>query len=74
MPLKKGQAYKFSVKVDNKKFVAVICGRDFIQLENDGNGLFSGEVTIPSNVKEVKLSVTTSQKGSYEGIATYTVK
>lgn len=74
MPLKKGQTYRFSVKVENKKFVAVICGKDFIQLENDGNGLFSGEVTIPSNVKEVKLSVANSQKGSYEGIATYTVK
>lgn len=72
--LQKWQTYRFSVKVENKKFVAVIYGKDFIQLENDGNGLFSGEVTIPSNVKEVKLSVANSQKGSYEGIATYTVK
>lgn len=74
MPLKKGQTYTFSVYVENKKFVAVICGKEFIQLENDGKGLFSGEVTIPSNIKEVKLSVSNSQKGSYEGIANYEVK
>ena len=74
MPLKKGQTYTFSVYVENKKFVAVICGKEFIQLENDGKGLFTGEITIPSNIKEVKLSVSNSQKGSYEGIANYEVK
>ena len=74
MPLKKGQSYKFSVRVENKKFVAVICGKDLIQLENDGTGLFSGDVTIPNNVKDVKLSVSNSERGSFEGIATYTVK
>ena len=74
MPLKKGQSYKFSVRVENKKFVAVICGKDFIQLENDGTGLFSGDVTIPNNVKDIKLSVLNSERGSFEGIATYTVK
>lgn len=74
MPLKKGKSYNFSVSVENKKFVAVICGKDFIHLTNDGTGLFSGEVTIPTNVKEVKLSVSNSQKGSYEGLASYRVE
>ena len=74
MPLKKGQTYKFSVRVENKKFVAVICGKDFIQLENDGTGVFSGDILIPNNVKDVKLSVSNSERGSFEGIATYTVR
>lgn len=74
MPLKKGDSYTFSVRVENKKFVAVICNRDFIQLENDGSGLFSGEISIPANVKKIDLTVSNSQTSGYETIATYEVK
>lgn len=74
MPLAKGQKVKFEVKVSNKNFIAVIAARNFIQLENDGSGLFSGEVLIPSNVKEVSIGAGDRQNGRYETIAVYQVK
>lgn len=74
MSLKKGETYTFSVFVENKRFVAAICGKNFIQLENDGTGLFSGEVTIPSNIKELTLSASNSERTSYEGLAKYSVE
>lgn len=74
MPLEKGKSYTFSVHVDNKKFVTVICGKEFIQLENNGNGTFSGEISIAQNLKQVTLSVSDSPKGNFESIAIYTVK
>ena len=74
MPLEKGKTYTFSVKVENKKFAAVICGKNFIQLTDNGTGLFTGEVEIPSNVKEVTLSVSNSERARYEALAKYSVK
>lgn len=74
MPLKKGETQKFSVHVENKKFVAVICGREFIQLESDENGNFTGEIEIPQNIKELSIAISNSENRGYEGLARYKVE
>ena len=74
MPLAKGKKSHFEVRAANKKFVAVICGKTFIQLTNDGKGNFSGDVEIPATVKEVTLSASNSERTKYEGLAKYTVE
>lgn len=73
-PLKKGNSYDFSLYVGNKKYAAVVAGKKFIYLSNDGNGNFSGNVEIPKNVKSVKISVSNSERGSYEGLFSFPVK
>lgn len=72
-PLKAGKSYDFSIHVGNKKYAAVIVGKDFIYLQSDGNGNFTGAVEIPHNIKTVKLSVSNSPRGKYEGLFSYAV-
>lgn len=72
-PLKAGKSYDFSIYVGNKKYVAVIGGKDFIYLQSDDNGNFTGTVEIPKNTKTVKLSVSNSQRGKYENLFSYAV-
>lgn len=74
MPLAKGKSCHFELRVANRKYAAVICGKEFFQLTNDGNGLFTGDVQIPANVKEVTLSVSNNEKSGWEGLAKYAVK
>lgn len=74
MPLSKGKTVHFEIKVQNKKNIAVICGKNFIQLENDGNGLFTGDVLIPTNISQLSIGASNSPAGKYETIASYEVK
>lgn len=74
MPLSKGKNLHFEINVLNKKNVAVIIGKTYIQLENDGTGLFKGDVTIPANISKLSIGVSNSVSGKYEMIASYEVK
>ena len=74
MPLSAGTTVQFKVAAPQKKFVAVIYGRTYIQLESDGGGLFSGDITIPRNTQDIAIGVANSQRGSYTIVAKYSVK
>ena len=73
-PLKTGENVSFEVFCEDRPFVAVIIGRNFIQLENDGTGNFSGQVEIPGNTKQISIGVSKSERGSYETLAVFTVR
>ena len=72
-PLKSGDTLTFEVYCEDRAFVAVIAGKNFIQLENDGTGTFTGEVEIPSGVKQISIGLAKSEKGSYETLAVFAV-
>ena len=74
MPLAKGKSYHFALRVEGKKFVAVVCGKTFIQLTNDGNGVFSGDVTLPSGIKELSVTASNSEKSGYETLVKYSLQ
>ncbi len=74
MTLIAGEKIFFNVYSEDKAFVAVIAGNKFIQLENDGNGNFTGEVEIPKNVKQISIGLSANGKGNYETLATFMVK
>ena len=74
MPLQKGKSAHFEAHVEGKKYVAVICGKQFIQLTNDGSGTFSGDVAVPANVSEVTIAASNSERGGWEGLAKYSVQ
>ena len=74
MPLVAGQTYNFKIKVEGKKIVTVICGNKYNKLTDDGTGIFSGEVTIPKNIKEVSIGVSNKENSSYQIYANYVVK
>ena len=73
-PLVSGEVVSFEVFCDDRSYVAVIIGRTFIQLENDGTGLFKGEVSIPKNTKQLSIGLSTKKTSSYETLATFEVK
>ena len=73
-PIAAGETVLFKVYCDDRPFVAVIIGRSFIQLEDDGFGTFSGEVSIPKNTKQLSVGLSTKKTGSYETLATFEVK
>ena len=54
--------------------VTVICGNKYNKLTDDGTGIFSGEVTIPKNVKEISIGVSNKENSSYQIYANYVVK
>ena len=62
------------MKVENKKFVTVICGNQYNKLTDEGNGIFSGEVTIPKNTKQISIGVSNKENSSYQIFANYVVK
>lgn len=74
MPLVAGQTYNFKIKVEGKKIVTVICGNKYNKLTDDGTGIFSGEVTIPKNIKEISIGVSNKENSSYQIYANYVVK
>ena len=74
MPLVAGQTYNFKIKVEGKKIVTIICGNKYNKLINDGTGIFSGEVTIPKNIKEISIGVSNKENSSYQIYANYVVK
>lgn len=74
MPLCQGKTYTFSVKTTDKKVAAVICGKKYNYLVNDGTGLFSGQITIPYNTKTISLGLANTENGSFEILAKYEVQ
>lgn len=74
MPLKKGETYHFEIKCPDKKFVAIINGRNFVQMQKSENGNFSLDFEIPANTKTLNVGAANSERGSYQTIATYSCK
>lgn len=74
MPLSAGTTVQFKVAAPQKKFVAVIYGSTYIQLESDGRGNFSGQVSVPRTARDISIGVANSQRGSYQIVAKYSVK
>jgi hypothetical protein len=73
MPLKKGDTYTFRIRVDNKKVVAIIYGRTFVQLTKGNDGVFTADFEVPNNIRELSIGIADSERGRYENIAKYTV-
>jgi len=73
MPLEKGMTYTFKVRVDNKKVVAIIHGKTFVQMTKEEGGIFSADLTIPGNIKDLSIGIADSERGRYETIAKYIV-
>ncbi|GHV32938.1 hypothetical protein AGMMS4952_24270 [Spirochaetia bacterium] len=73
MPLQHGKTCAFKVRVDNKKVIAVIYGKNFVQLTKGEDGVFSGELEIPAGIKELSIGIADSEKGRYEYIVRYQV-
>ena len=74
MPLVKGEEYNFKLKILNKENVAIIQNKEFVQLDNEGNDIFSINYRIPTNIKEIIIGVSDSARGRYDIIAKYIVK
>lgn len=74
IPLTGGENIGFEVFCDDRAFVAVIIGRNFIQLDNDGNGNFTGQVSIPKGSKQISIGLSATGRGSYETLAVFEVK
>jgi hypothetical protein len=73
MPLRRGEIYEFKVRVENKNVVAIIHGKNFIQLTKGEDGIFFTEAEIPANVKELSIGIADSPRGRYEYVAQYQV-
>ena len=73
-PLKAGETISFDLHAEGKAFAAVIIGKNFNQLENDGNGNFTGQLTIPAGTKQVSIAFSSKQTVSYETYAVYEVE
>lgn len=73
-PLAGGDTVEFEVFCDDRAFVAAIVGRNFIQLDNDGNGNFTGEVSIPKGSKQISIGLSATGRGSYETLAVFEVR
>lgn len=74
MPLSAGTTVQFKVAAPQKKFVAVIYGSTYIQLESDGRGNFSGQVSVPRTARDISIGVSNSQRGSYQIVAKYSIR
>ena len=44
------------------------------KLTDEGNGIFSGEVTIPKNTKQISIGVSNKENSSCQIFANYVVK
>ena len=55
-------------------FLTIKCLKNFIQLEGDGTGTFTGEIVIPPSAKQISIGLSKTGKGSYEILAIYEVK
>jgi len=74
MPLKKGKLYTFSVKIENKSNVAIIHGKNFIELTKRKDDFFYKDYVIPKDINELKLGIADIDKNSYEIILKYHVE
>jgi hypothetical protein len=73
MPLAAGRKYQFKLNCD-KKYVALIYNKTFVQLQKNAEGVFSVEAAIPSGVKTVMIGASNSLNGQYQGIIQYEVR
>lgn len=73
-PLKKGETYHFEISCPSKKFVAIINGRNFVQMQKSENGNFVLDFEIPSNVSSLNIASSNVERGSYQTIAPYLCK
>lgn len=71
MPLKKGETYHFEINCPERKFIALINGRNFIQMQMSENGNFTLDFEIPSNTKTLNIAASNSERASYQAIANY---
>jgi hypothetical protein len=74
MPLEKGKKYEFRIRAENKKFLALMYGKNFIQFEYDADDIFFLDAEIPANINEITIGSSNSLRGSYQGILQYKVK
>ena len=74
MPLKKGETYHFEINCPDKNFAAVICGRKFSQMQKNDGGIFSLDFTVPTNISQLNIGVSSAKTGSYQTVATYICK
>lgn len=71
MPLKKGETYHFEINCPERKFLALINGRNFIQMQKSENGNFTLDFEIPSNAKTLSVAASNSERANYQTIASY---
>ena len=74
MALKKGETYHFEINCPSKNFAAVICGKNFTQMQKNDDGTFSLDFTVPSSVSQLNIGVSSAKTGSYQSVATYICK
>lgn len=74
MPLKKGETYHFEINCPSKNFAAVICGKNFSQMQKNDDGTFSLDFTVPTNISQLNIGVSSAKTGSYQTVATYICK
>ena len=72
-PLERGKTYKFSVKSQYSAIEIIIDGK-WQTLEAEGDGIYSKTVEIPSNAKNLKISVNNGTSESYWTLVSYTLK
>ena len=71
MPLKVGKTYHFEIRAPKMKNAAIINGKTFTEMKNDGNGLFSIDYTIPKGTKQIKAACAQAAKRSYSILADF---
>ena len=71
MPEKKDETYHFEINCPSKNFAAVICGKNFSQMQKNGDGTFSLDFSVPKNVSQLNIGVSSTKAGSYQTVATY---
>lgn len=74
IPIEKGKKYEFKIKIDNKKYVALIYEKTFIHLEKNTDGIFCKEIIIPKSVDKIVIGIADTEVGDYERILEYIVK
>ena len=72
-PLKKGQSYTFKIHIENTNFVFATDDETSFPLKNEGNGIFTLDITIPTTADKLDLVYETYNK-EYEALVTYKVE
>lgn len=74
MPLKRGQTYHFELFCPEKKFVAIINGKSFTQMNKNESGNFELDFVIPSGASKINIGAASTERGSYQTVATFVCK
>ena len=72
-PLERGKTYKFSVKSKHSA-IEIIIDDKWHTMEAEGDGIYSKTIKIPSNAKNLKISVNNGTSESYWTLVSYTLK